>query len=62
MGRKGADQGKFQTNEDTVYFQLPEQAFCHNADKQELANGAVNSLPNMFKLQFSILSPYFEHF
>lgn len=34
IGRKYLGQGKFQTNENTVNFQLPRQmALCHNADK-----------------------------
>lgn len=36
-GEKEADQGKLQTNENTVNFQLPgEMALCHNVDNQEL--------------------------
>ena len=39
IGRKGAGQEKFQTNENTVNFQLPGQmAICHNADNQGNGN------------------------
>lgn len=36
IGRKELGQGKFQTNENIVNFQLSRQmALCHNADNQE---------------------------